>query len=1190
MKGEMEIFDAARVGLRRGINLVEASAGTGKTYAIAMLVLRLVAEEAIPIEQILVVTFTKAATAELRERIRRRLVEARDVLRGEVDGVPDKVLLAWADNASDRQTFLSRLQQAVSEIDRAAILTIHGFCQRMLQEQALESRQLFAVDLVPDPETIRAQVAHDFWRRLLYREDTLLGTLVASLFPDPQQLLATVGGVGGGIAGIEPQPVAPADLAPRLEELCDELRRWWGEAKESLRQRFDEALGAGMFKNGLTESFADWWRQLDDFLAGRRQGAPGNIGWLGRDGLAAMLNGNKLRGEAKRAAYLAEWPLADRLAEEWLDLAGEVRLAVRAALADALRREVPRQLRRQGAMSYDDLILGLAGAIDGEDGRQLRGILADRFVAALIDEFQDTDTHQWRIFSGLFGDGGHFLYLIGDPKQAIYRFRGADIHAYFAARKRADHLLTLDRNFRSHPGLVAAVNRLFQGENPFLFTEASLPCPPVLSAKTEDDGAVVDGGTKLAPMLYCHLPAPVGGKSPRWSSGAATGRIREYIVGEIARLLAGGVELVSAKDGARPLAARDIAILVRSNRQAGEFQEALATAGIPAVEASRTSVFATGECEDLLRLLHAIHQPASAKRLKAAMTSRWFGLSGQQLEAIWQDEAASDGWRLRFQNYARRWEEGGLLTMMNALLHEERVFSHLAGDERGERRLANIFHLLELIQKQAVGENLGPARLLQWLQTMRDRGDGREEFELRLESDDEAVQVVTMHRAKGLEYPLVFCPFLWYRSNRLSSEKELVTFHDSENRLLADLGSADFADRRARAEREELSEDLRLLYVAVTRARLCCWVFWADVKPHAMVTDSFESALGHLLFPREGLEGMGTVDEQGQLDRLRQLAEGEGSAWQMIDTGTLPDRLRRDGAEEPLSCRQPSSRPLATVWQMSSYSALAGQSIHEEGRAAEGWEDLTANAGKDPQLIEVPGLPAGSRFGNVVHDILEQIPFADLANGSDPADRLAALARHHGLAVDTEKLALLLNHTVSARLHPGGEGEAVFSLAELAPDKLIREMPFYMHLDRAVTTAVNGILAGDPAVLPLSFREIQGYLTGFVDLVCEYDGRLYIVDYKTNNLGDDCREYRSDRLTRAMRQHNYGLQYWIYSLVLHRYLRAFLPGYAFEDHFGGVMYLFVRGMSTSRPGAGVYHVRPAASRLLALDTLFGGEQ
>ncbi|KAB2928406.1 MAG: AAA family ATPase, partial [Leptonema illini] len=686
MREEMEIFDAARVELRRGISLVEASAGTGKTYAIAMLVLRLVTEEAVTIDRILVVTFTKAATAELRERIRKRLVEARDVLRGEREGEPDKVLLAWADSSGDRQTFLSRLQQAISEIDRAAILTIHGFCQRMLQEQALESRQLFALDLVPDPEAVRSRVVHDFWRRLVYRAEPLLGATIVHFFPDPQALLATVGTIGGDIAGIEPELPPPEQLAPRLDDCCQRLRRWWEVAGDPLRRQFEGAVAAGMFKKDLSSEFESWWRRLDDFLSGRRQSLPDRFDWLERANLVLELNGTKLRGDAKKSAYLADWPLDDALAAEWCRLTDELRLAVRFALAGNLRREVSRQLRRQGAMSYDDLILNLAAAVEGEDGRPLRAILAGRYAAALIDEFQDTDAHQWRIFSTVFGGGDHFLCLIGDPKQAIYRFRGADIHAYFAARRQADRLLTLDRNFRSHPGLVAAVNRLFAGDNPFRFVETNLPCPPVQAARTAADGAILDKGRPLAPMLYCHLQAPNDEKTSRWTSGAAAEKVRAFVVGEICRLLGGTTELVSEKEGARPIAARDIAILVRSNRQAGEFQDALIAAGIPAVVASQTSVFETEECEDILRLLHAIHQPASSRRLKAAMASRWFGLSGQELEAIWRDEAAGDGWRLRFQEYAKRWEEQGVLAMMSVLLRNERVLTHLAAGQRGERR------------------------------------------------------------------------------------------------------------------------------------------------------------------------------------------------------------------------------------------------------------------------------------------------------------------------------------------------------------------------------------------------------------------------------------------------------------------------------------------------------------------------
>ena len=1185
MSRSPEVFDVTRVELHRGINLVEASAGTGKTYAIAMLVLRLVGEQAIPIERILVVTFTKAATAELRERVRKRLVEARDILLDGPAGQPDPVLQAWVETLTDRRTALQRVQAAVSGIDRAAILTIHGFCQRMLQEQALESRQLFTVDLVPDPEEVRRQVVHDFWRRLMYRGHELLGAVVGGLFPGPDQLLRTVAGIGGGIAGFEPETGPPAGLASRLDELYRRLRLWWDMDGDRLRGHFVEAIAVGMVKKDVAAGFDEWWQQVDAFFGGRRLSVPDHIGWLGRPGLTGMLNGTRLRGGEKKAAYLAAWPLADQLIAEWLDLTDEIRLAVRVALAGELRDEVVRRLRRQGAMSYDDLVLSLAAALDGEDGRRLRVVLAERFAAALIDEFQDTDTHQWRIFSAVFGEGDHFLYLIGDPKQAIYRFRGADIHAYFAARRQADRVLTLDRNFRSHPRLVAAVNRLFEGDNPFLFTAAELPCPPVQAARTAADGAVVADGGPLPPLLYCHLPPPGGEPSGRWSSGAAAERIRAFVVGEICRLLDDGGPQVSAPDGARPLAARDIAILVRTNRQAEEFQQALIVAGLPAVVASRTSVFATEECGDILRLLHAIHQPGSSGRMKAALTSRWFGLSGQQLETMWHDEAAVDGWRLRFQDYGRRWEEDGPLAMMRTLLQAEQVLSHLAGDERGERRIANIFHLLELIQEQAAA-GFGPARLLQWLQMMRGgNGEGREEYELRLESDDAAVQVMTMHGVKGLEYPLVFCPFLWYRSNWTAREKEVVTFHDGANRLLADLGSADFAARREWAEREELSEDLRLLYVAVTRARLRCWVVWADVRPYSPVADSFDSALGHLLFPG------GAVDEPGQIARLQSLAGQAGVAWQRIDPDASPPlRLRGDAAVAALACRQPSSRSLLSAWRMTSYSALAGQSVHEEGRAVEGQGEVVATAVIDAQAIEVPGLPAGARFGNVVHDLLEQLPFAGLARERDLATRLPSLVGRYRPAGEPGRLAALLANTVGARLSADPRDGTAFTLAELAPDRMMREMPFYMHLDRMTTAAVNAILKDDPAVLPLSRREMQGYLTGFIDLVCEHGGRFFIVDYKTNNLGERQGDYLPDRLVLAMRQHNYGLQYWIYSLVLHRHLRNLLPDYDYQKHFGGVMYLFVRGMSRERPGAGVYHVRPDASRLQALDALLGGNR
>ena len=532
MNREMEIFDSARVQLRRGINLVEASAGTGKTYAIAMLVLRLVTEQAIPIDRLLVVTFTKAATSELRERIRRRLAEARDLLRGAAIET-DQTLRDWAEGIIDRAVALDRLGLALCDIDCAAIFTIHGFCQRMLQEQALESGQLFQVELMPSTDLVRSQVVHDYWRQAMYDLEPLSCALLLQHFPTPAHLDETVKGMNGAIFAIEPASASVIEVSRRLAELFGQLQMWWTSHGERIQALFEKAIAGGWFKKALAEGFPQWWRQLTDFFAAGGRVVP-DLDWLARSVLAEMLNGSKLRGEERRQAFLLDWPLADPLPENWLAAAAELRLALRMALAERLRTEVEARLCGQGAMSYNDLILSLAAALKGEGGERLQSVLGERYAAALIDEFQDTDAAQWHIFSTLFGAGGHRLYLIGDPKQAIYRFRGADIHTYFAARERADHILTLDRNFRSHPHLVAAVNRLFASDRPFAFPDEIMPYHPVHPARTAWDGELLQGSEPLEPMLYCHLPAPADG---RWSSGRAAEEIRQFVLGEIGRLL-----------------------------------------------------------------------------------------------------------------------------------------------------------------------------------------------------------------------------------------------------------------------------------------------------------------------------------------------------------------------------------------------------------------------------------------------------------------------------------------------------------------------------------------------------------------------------------------------------------------------------------------------------------------------------
>jgi exodeoxyribonuclease V beta subunit len=1174
MRSEMQVFDSARIALAKGINLIEASAGTGKTYAIAMLALRCIAELGIPIDKLLIVTFTKAATEELKTRIRGRLVEARDLLL-EKPVAYDKTLADWAETVENRALMLTRLQLALTDIDMASIFTIHSFCQRMLQEQALESGQLFDVELLTDIESIRAQVVDDFWRTHVYTLAPLPCLVLTESFPTPDLLWASV--MGGNADRIEPETEGIAQALTLLDAAFSRMASWWRQQSAELYPLYRQGVAELKFKSGFCAGFEAWWQGLAGFFSGENNGLPTNLHLLSRSGVMEELNGTKLRGDQKKLDFLAGWPLPEGEIADLLQAMEGLLLSFRVGLARALMEEVERRLTREGTMSFNDLILRLSRALREERSGALRRILHERYRAALIDEFQDTDAAQWYIFSTLFGGGAHYLYLIGDPKQAIYRFRGADIFSYFTAKESADAHLTLEKNYRSHPHLVEEVNRLFSSRSqPFGFSGGIMEYHRVVPARTIKDGFLQQDGRAAAAMVYCRLPESEQ-KDGRWTSGKATEQILHFILHEVARLLdPDNPMLLTDKDGSRSVRPKDIAILVRSNRQAEQYLQTFAGASIPAVVASRQSVFATEACREMFSLLSAIAFPGDMLRLKTAMTIPWFGLSGQELQTIWQDDARLDEWHSRFQAYFQLWREQGFLTMMARLLNDERVLVTLAASLQAERHIANIHHLLELIQEAESADNLGTGQTLQWLRTMMTGKRGEEDVELRLESDEEAVRIVTMHSAKGLEYPLVFCPFLWYRSNRLQQEKQGITCHDPDHGLVLDLGSGRFAERKKSALAEEMAEELRLLYVAVTRAKLRCYIFWADVKSAAKVADSFSSALGYLLFLEGGIDFHGwQADLQSPADRPS------------VEYRIIPDcrqdtiTLRRDGlSTSDFAPLQPSGRSLHTDWQMSSYSAMA--SLSEYGDSE---NNSTIRPAGEAAPIPCPGLPAGAGFGNVIHNILEKVPFSSIAAGDDIGERVARQCMRYGVKVEVKALQNFLQMVVTTPLSP--TLDRGFSLADLAEEQSVREMPFYFHPDRIATKEINTLLAAEPTFAPLAHKVMQGYLTGFVDLFCEYRGRYYILDYKTNSLGDLACNYSQDNLVRAMAAHNYGLQYWIYTLVLHRHLKNVLPGYEYQRHFGGVMYLFVRGMIPAIPGSGVYFTMPDEGILERLSACMG---
>ena len=1170
---ESNYFDPVQTPLLKGVNLIEASAGTGKTYAIAMLALRFIVEQGLPIDQVLVVTFTKAATEELKDRIRGRLAEAKRALEGHTADI-DSNVLTWLTRLDiEPQLVKQRLIAALLDIDQAGIFTIHGFCQRVLREHALESGQLFDADLTDDLAAIKQACVDDFWRRQIYRRSLWQVAVLTADYKTPDQLLASVDFISDHVSVYPAVESLDAALTV-LQQLADAAKAELEPCAQALRSRFAEQK----FKSSYSDTFEQVYASLSAWIQGQSTQIPGSeaLALFTENGLTAALHGNKFRatktetGDQRKADYLAGLAINTADFDALADAFRRIPLVFRRSLLETLQTELDKRLQQLNVMSFDNLITRLAEALQSEQGALLKTELQQRFAVALIDEFQDTDNSQWFIFSSLFAASSQYLYLIGDPKQAIYKFRGADIYSYLDAQKQAEHRYTLGNNWRSHPQLVAAVNALFQREQAFFLED--LAFSPVKPAKSAADGELQLNGQAIAPMMLWQLPES-DSKTGYWTAGKAAEHISTAVIDEIVALLTQAYTLQPAN---RVLQPNDIAILVRTNTQARDYQAALRAVGVPSVLNNTESVFASEEAVALYVLLQAVANPGNSALLKQALTLSGFALDGQALYQLINNETALDAWMSRFTGYYQDWQKIGLMAMMQHLLMQENIRPHLSQSVLAERRLTNLHHLIELVQQAAVDEHLGVNKTLDWLRNAITKASTAEDQQLRLESDENAVKIVTMHRSKGLEYPIVFCPCLWQRSERLNSEQQLIQCH-VDGRMIVDLGSKDFERHRALAIQEELAEDSRMFYVAVTRAKYRCYLVWADVRSEHTAN---HSAMAWLL----RFAGADFGRQQALLQAFINPAESAFD-YRLLDVTGCQAPIWEQKIAAQLDFQTPKrSRSLYTHWQMSSYTALSALSLHDapelpEDKAREQQDSAT----EQPEITESPAmeLPRGAHTGNVVHELLEKCTFIDLAQRKDISAQQDKACQNYGLKLaEPDRLAALLQAVV---LTPLSAEDPSFCLMNLDENKCLKEMPFYLSMQTMDAGQINRILQHSAAFQALDSKLMCGYLTGFIDLICEYKGLYYVMDYKSNRLPD----YQQETLTHAMRAHNYGLQYWLYTVVLHRYLQQRLADYDYDSHFGGVRYLFVRGMLSGEAMSGVYQDRPDFDKVEALAALFG---
>ncbi len=1222
-----------------GSHLIEASAGTGKTFTITALYVRLVLghgnacgegkafANARPLAppEILVVTFTDAATRDLRSRIRTQLAEAAEYFRKNPDNTPN--LPKGQDFLHDLRSDFSpdswagcayKLQLASEWMDESAVSTIHGWCNRMLREHAFDSQSLFTRSMETDQAEPLAETIRDYWRNHYYPLSTQDIAQVTAYWSDPPALEKKI------LPLLKHVNLLPSAEAPEqiLQQTRTSMAIALGTLKEPWKNWTDEL--EILFQNATVEKRINLKKFREQYYKP----------WLAKIRDWANSPEQKLLEIGKGWERLTP----EGMAEIWIDGPPPIHPAFENIprlqkalnnLPDAYEHLLAHAThwvssrfsaiqKKRALMGFDDLLIDLDAALASETGERLARIIRTQFPVALIDEFQDTDPVQYRIFDRIYEIAKNrsdcALILIGDPKQAIYAFRGADVHTYLKARKSVqERLYSLGTNYRSTKDMVSASNRCFEfiesqetGNGAFLFRDGKhnpVPFHPV-RAKGRDDRFLVDN--QVIPALTAAIPSPAD--NMLFSIGAYLDTFSEIcatrIVNWLNLALYGRAGFSGASGSFIPLRPGDIAILVNNGKEAMAIRQSLRKRGIHSVYLSdRDSVYQSPQATEIHRWLSACAEPDNDRLLRAALSTETLGLSFADIEELNQDENAWESRVIQFMNYRKIWQLQGVLPMLRRILldfgcNERLLDNHTSPSGiNGERILTDLLHLAELLQ-QASHTLEGEHTLVRFLEDQCDFPAGEaENRKVRLESDANLVQVITIHKSKGLEYPVVFLPFIC-ATRIIKQDDSPLKWHDENGNLQISLKAN--TKLLEQAERNRLAEDVRKVYVAITRARHAVWMGLAPV------VQLHSSAIGHLL----GLDPSGSSELLAAVENLARdtpsIALEISPQASNIRFASVPTTGHTIVARIPV--RSPKEN-----WWISSYSGLhitrktlttyPQPGISDDSAQTENLMEKLS----DPLLPDSPeilGTEPMHRFfkgagpGTFLHEILEWMAgYGFAAILENPAALRETILRHckmHKWESWVQSLEEWMKALLEAPLlpesttRPGHHGSGNLRLRDLKNYRT--EMEFWFethnvdlnHLDRIVTTYTLGN-RNRPALLP---EKINGILKGFMDLVFEHEGKYFIADYKSNWLGARNDAYSVEAMDEAVRDHRYDLQYSLYLFALHRLLQSRLPDYDYNHHVGGVIYLFMRGISA--PSAGIHFERPPAQLMIELDLLFRG--
>lgn len=1157
-----------------GFSLVEASAGTGKTYNITSLYVRAIVENGRAPSEILVLTYTEAATAELKAKIRGRINDCIDYLSNEKEKVDD-FLIELKERAN--ANYITRLKEALFSFDEAAIFTIHGFCQKLLREENLAFGVQADFELIQDTSELVQDAVDAYWRKIVkeYSATKLGQGLLVFLMShkiSPENLKSVIEQViAKPYANLLPEHNLDLKVqakTKRIQLLNEQLKYQWEEDKGQLNEIiFSGKLHKGSYKPKV---FEEIWKTLELWISSDKIHFSGfdKLENFGEDKILSLVTkGNQI-----------EVPELSKVLDEFLTEISDLNEITANFILKAIHEIKDRievQKEKKNGLSFDDLLQKVAANLD----QKLADKISAQYPIALVDEFQDTDPIQYSIFKKIYKDqNASALFMIGDPKQAIYSFRGADLFTYFEATNDVtdEQRYSLNFNYRSNNALIDAVNAVFsKHEQPFVFEQPLFRKAYFPEGKEERKLTVSGKAQPPLSFIDCNLDG--------LNAGPARDTISEYVANQIQKLLSAEYRV-----GDQSIEPQDISVLVRTKKEAVLIKDALEAHGIKSIARSNESIFKTRECSELKILLKATIDYSNSTLIRAALISSFIGYSSDDVLELMNDDSRWGEVVNIFRLADEKWSKYGVSDAINELDSFFNIQENLSTLQNAERRITNLSHLQELIGDYESKNKTTSNSVIRYLnQKIQSSTTPSDEEIIRLESDSDLVNITTLHSSKGLEYPVVFIPFLW-DSFEFSHNQgySILEYHNDANKLQLDVAPHKSDNAHQIAYKEALADTLRLNYVALTRAEVACFIPFGEYKEIHK-----SSLLAMISGSQFFLNNSAKKDEKVSQFYSDLNSLNDSKVIKVVDSNeilaikTTPNKLNQQVdlfSAKNLSAKEFDRSDIDQFSRIVSFSSLTSSKTTEapikDYDQLEFIEEGVSEGIEEIQSLSIFSFPKGSSTGNLLHNIFEYIDFQDSTNHQQIMNDQFEITgfEQKWKPILTDWIKKGLNHSINEEI----------KLADIDSVNVLKELEFHFPVEDINTENIIRTIRQEN-LDEASGVSISGFMKGFIDLIFRHQGKYYILDYKSNHLGHTLEDYGSEFLRNKIVSSNFDVQYHIYTLALKLFLEQRIKDFDFETDFGGVFYFFLRGIDDKKQGSGIFFDNPSKQVIDELQTQLG---